>query len=113
MVFIIHHANSLFLSYIIFYTLPLIPYLFLYRYLSNLRTYKYRSASMDDVLSFPAYELISFLCNHKMLQLFNRPEVRLSLYLSIYLSIYSVHTNDRNQYDSIQLLSLTFLVFVL
>ena len=33
------------------------------------------SASMDDVLSFPASQLISFLQNHKMLQLFDRPQV--------------------------------------
>jgi predicted NAD/FAD-binding protein len=34
------------------------------------------SASMVDVLEFPAVQLISFLCNHKMLQLFDRPQVR-------------------------------------
>jgi cyclopropane-fatty-acyl-phospholipid synthase len=34
------------------------------------------SASMEDVLQFPAGQLISFLCNHKMLQLFDRPQVR-------------------------------------
>ena len=34
------------------------------------------SASMEDVLEFPAAQLISFLCNHKMLQLFDRPQVR-------------------------------------
>ena len=34
------------------------------------------SASMEDVLNFPAAQLISFLCNHKMLQLFDRPQVR-------------------------------------
>jgi len=33
------------------------------------------SASMDDVLQFPATQLVSFLCNHKMLQLLNRPQV--------------------------------------
>ena len=33
------------------------------------------SASMEDVLSFPAAQLIGFLCNHKMLQLFGRPQV--------------------------------------
>jgi cyclopropane-fatty-acyl-phospholipid synthase len=33
------------------------------------------SASMDDVLQFPACQLISFLCNHKMLQLLDRPQV--------------------------------------
>ena len=35
------------------------------------------SASMEDVLNFPACELIGFLCNHKMLQLVNRPQVKL------------------------------------
>lgn len=34
------------------------------------------SASMEDVLQFPAAQLISFLCNHKMLQLLDRPQVR-------------------------------------
>ena len=34
------------------------------------------SASMEDVLQFPATQLISFLCNHKMLQLLDRPQVR-------------------------------------
>jgi predicted NAD/FAD-binding protein len=34
------------------------------------------SASMDDVLLFPASQLISFLCNHKMLRLLDRPQVR-------------------------------------
>jgi cyclopropane-fatty-acyl-phospholipid synthase len=33
------------------------------------------SASMEDVLNFPAAQLIGFLCNHKMLQLFGRPQV--------------------------------------
>jgi predicted NAD/FAD-binding protein len=33
------------------------------------------SASMGDVLDFPAAQLISFMCNHKMLQIFDRPEV--------------------------------------
>lgn len=33
------------------------------------------SASMEDVLEFPAAQLISFLCNHKMLQLLDRPQV--------------------------------------
>jgi cyclopropane-fatty-acyl-phospholipid synthase len=32
------------------------------------------SASMTDVLQFPASQLIGFLCNHKMLQLFDRPQ---------------------------------------
>jgi cyclopropane-fatty-acyl-phospholipid synthase len=34
------------------------------------------SASMEDVLLFPAVQLIGFLCNHKMLQIFDRPQVR-------------------------------------
>lgn len=34
------------------------------------------SASMEDVLDFPAVQLIGFLCNHKMLQLLDRPQVR-------------------------------------
>jgi predicted NAD/FAD-binding protein len=33
------------------------------------------SASMEDVLQFPAAQLIGFLANHKMLQLFERPQV--------------------------------------
>jgi predicted NAD/FAD-binding protein len=33
------------------------------------------SSSMNNVLDFPAIQLISFLCNHQMLQLFNRPQV--------------------------------------
>jgi len=36
------------------------------------------SASMEDVLQFPAAQLISFLCNHKMLQLLDRPQVSYS-----------------------------------
>ena len=35
------------------------------------------SASMEDVLQFPAQQLLSFLCNHQMLQLFHRPQVRI------------------------------------
>mmetsp|Transcript_2918 Transcript_2918/g.4607 ORF Transcript_2918/g.4607 Transcript_2918/m.4607 type:complete len:1035 (+) Transcript_2918:148-3252(+) len=31
------------------------------------------SASIEDVLQFPAEQLIGFLCNHKMLQVFDRP----------------------------------------
>ncbi len=37
------------------------------------------SASMEDVLNFPAAQLIGFLCNHKMLQLFGRPQVSVLL----------------------------------
>ncbi len=33
------------------------------------------SASMGDVLNFPACQLIGFMCNHKMLQIFDRPQV--------------------------------------
>lgn len=33
------------------------------------------SASIEDLLQFPAEQLIGFLCNHKMLQLFERPQV--------------------------------------
>ena len=33
------------------------------------------SASMDGVLQFPAAKLISFFCNHKMLQIVDRPQV--------------------------------------
>lgn len=32
------------------------------------------SASMGDVLNFPAAQLIGFMCNHKMLQIFDRPK---------------------------------------
>jgi len=32
------------------------------------------SASVDDVMAFPASSLVEFMCNHKMLQLFNRPQ---------------------------------------
>jgi cyclopropane-fatty-acyl-phospholipid synthase len=39
------------------------------------------SASMEDVLAFPAVQLISFLCNHKMLQLLDRPQVSLHVFL--------------------------------
>jgi predicted NAD/FAD-binding protein len=31
------------------------------------------SASLQDVLQFPAVQLISFMCNHQMLQLMDRP----------------------------------------
>lgn len=31
------------------------------------------SASMGDVLNFPASQLVAFMCNHKMLQIFDRP----------------------------------------
>jgi cyclopropane-fatty-acyl-phospholipid synthase len=33
------------------------------------------SASIEDVLQFPAEQLLAFLANHKMLQLFERPQV--------------------------------------
>ena len=44
------------------------------------------SASMEDVLKFPAVQLIGFLCNHKMLQLFGRPQVGVIRYLEKKLS---------------------------
>lgn len=34
------------------------------------------SASIEDVLLFPAAQLIAFFANHKMLQMLNRPQVR-------------------------------------
>ena len=33
------------------------------------------SSSIDDVLSYPADQLISFMCNHRMLSVFDRPQV--------------------------------------
>jgi len=33
------------------------------------------SMSMEDVMNFPAEPLISFCCNHKLLQIFDRPQV--------------------------------------
>lgn len=33
------------------------------------------SASIGDVLNFPAVQLVGFMCNHKMLQIFDRPQV--------------------------------------
>ena len=39
------------------------------------------SASMGDVLNFPAVQLIGFMCNHKMLQIFDRPQVSTVLQL--------------------------------
>lgn len=33
------------------------------------------SASMEDVMDFPASSLVEFMCNHRMLQLFDRPQV--------------------------------------
>lgn len=32
------------------------------------------SASMEDVLNFPMEQLVGFLCNHKMLRIFDRPQ---------------------------------------
>ena len=32
------------------------------------------SASVEDVFSFPASSLVEFMCNHRMLQLFDRPQ---------------------------------------
>ena len=34
------------------------------------------SASVENVMAFPASSLIEFMCNHKMLQLFDRPEYK-------------------------------------
>ena len=34
------------------------------------------SASVEDVMAFPASSLVEFMCNHKMLQLFNRPQYK-------------------------------------
>ena len=34
------------------------------------------SMSIEDVMQFPAEPLISFFCNHKLLQIFDRPQVR-------------------------------------
>ena len=50
------------------------------------------SASMGDVLNFPAVQLISFMCNHKMLQLFDRPQV--SFVASLMWKSFFVSTND-------------------
>ncbi len=36
------------------------------------------SASIDDVLAFPADQLISFMCNHRMLSIFGRPQVSMN-----------------------------------
>ena len=33
------------------------------------------SASIDDVMNYPAEQLISFMCNHQMLNIFDRPQV--------------------------------------
>lgn len=37
------------------------------------------SASMEDVLQFPAEQMIDFFCNHKLLQIFQRPQVTFCL----------------------------------
>lgn len=47
------------------------------------------SASMEDVLQFPAAQLISFLCNHKMLQMLDRPQVRRDIKCSFKISLKS------------------------
>ena len=52
-----HNYSSEFASY---YLLPMMAALW--------------SASKNNVLQFPAKQLIAFLCNHKMLQLFDRPQ---------------------------------------
>ena len=33
------------------------------------------SASIDDVLAYPADQLIAFMCNHRMFSIFDRPQV--------------------------------------
>jgi cyclopropane-fatty-acyl-phospholipid synthase len=33
------------------------------------------SASIDDVLAYPADQLVTFMCNHRMLSIFDRPQV--------------------------------------
>lgn len=46
------------------------------------------SASMDEVLDFPAASAVGFFCNHKMLQMFYRPQVSASEFLtSLFLPI--------------------------
>lgn len=42
------------------------------------------SSSLGDVLNFPAAQLIGFMCNHKMLQIFDRPEVCVCVCLSVH-----------------------------
>jgi predicted NAD/FAD-binding protein len=42
------------------------------------------SASMEDVLQFPAEQLMAFFCNHKLLQIFDRPIVSI-LFISLYI----------------------------
>lgn len=41
------------------------------------------SASVTDVMAFPASSLVEFMCNHKMLQLFNRPQYQTPMGRSI------------------------------
>jgi cyclopropane-fatty-acyl-phospholipid synthase len=51
------------------------------------------SASIGNVLDFPACQLIGFLCNHKMLQIFDRPQVsNYTIATSRYLMIYMCST---------------------
>jgi cyclopropane-fatty-acyl-phospholipid synthase len=55
-----HHYSQTFCTY---YLLPMMAAIW--------------SASMEDVLQFPAEKMIEFFCNHKLLQLFARPQVRI------------------------------------
>mmetsp|Transcript_24877 Transcript_24877/g.25231 ORF Transcript_24877/g.25231 Transcript_24877/m.25231 type:complete len:198 (-) Transcript_24877:151-744(-) len=50
------------------------------------------SASMTNVLQFPISQLVGFLCNHHMLQVFARPQVRTSsvVPLSYCIDIYII-----------------------
>ena len=54
-----HHYSDTFCTY---YLLPMMAAIW--------------SASIEDVLQFPAEQMIEFFCNHKLLQLFSRPQVR-------------------------------------
>lgn len=54
------HSHKYSLAFCQYYLLPMMAALW--------------SASLTDVLQFPAAQLIGFLCNHKMLQLFDRPQ---------------------------------------
>ena len=58
-----HHYSESFCSY---YLLPMIAAIW--------------SSSIEDVMKFPAEPLISFFCNHKLLQIFNRPQVRICIF---------------------------------
>ena len=38
------------------------------------------SSSMGDVLNYPMEQLLGFMCNHKMLQIFDCPQVSSKIY---------------------------------